>query len=707
MCGFSGAVFTSSSSFIKNSNFKENFYFHASKLNHRGNEQMRKLEFEHLLLSHFRLAFVDIMSNLQPMISTNKKWVIVFNGEIYNHQALRKKISANSKYEFLTKSDTETILAGFINYGLEIKNHIEGEFSIVICSTDGSEIIALRDPFGVKPLFLALENVQTNIFALAKELYSFQTKSIQFSSEIKGLSINKKWNREGFLRQFVGLYEPIRTPFENIIQLPPNSILHAKKQENFFNVNIHLTKSPIRSLNTSNEVNLNNLYDEFTDSFQKSVEHRMIAEVELGIYLSGGIDSKAVAFESSKYHSKIKPNQNLKSFTISFEQEEYSETSEALNFANQLGLKPNILKVNNENLIYSYKHATYYSENVQPYTNGAGKWWLSRFAGKQVKGVLTGDGADELLCGYPSFRYANWWKFALNNRPGKNVFDKLKNLPLGNNWRDSIYLKKFTYDNKNPWLAGSSAEGTGIDFVESLKNWGVPHPLYSQIETITIALLGPEEAAQWLIKQKESVSSWFSFGLNESPEFLHNPKNTLLLWQNYFCKTHLPVQILNWVGDRMEMANTVEGRTPFLSKEMSDITSKLKDYMLIKGFEDKSILRRSYQKKMGHNFVMTPKKQFGTPFLFQGNNLKSYLEKILLKANESNLFDAQYASKLYNILNEESSKETYSSHTLTHLYSAFQTLICFCNIDDFIIQGNIPIRDINFEENVIQSQKII
>ncbi|WP_397601695.1 asparagine synthase (glutamine-hydrolyzing) [Silvanigrella sp.] len=707
MCGYSGVIFNSTSIFSSNAEFKAKFFVNASNVKHRGNEPMRKVEFDNLLLAHFRLAFVDLASNFQPMLSKNKKWVIVFNGEIYNHNILRKKITAEQGYKFETKSDTETILEGFLNYGLEIEKYIDGEYSFVICNTDGSEMIAMRDPFGVKPLFLALEDVQTNIFSTAKDSYLFKTPSIQFSSEIKGLSIPKRWNKEGFLRQFVGLYEPIRTPYQNIIQVPANSFLYAKKQGDMFICKLQMKKVPVRPPLNDNDSNQEELYSEFAKSLQKSVAHRMLSEVELGVYLSGGIDSKAVTYEAVQYYLKNKIKNPLKTFTISFEAEEYSESTEALSFAQKMGVTPNILKVSNDNLIYSYKHAVYHSENIQPYTNGSAKWWLSRFTGKYVKGVLTGDGADELFCGYPSFHYASWWKFALNIQAGENILDRINKLPTGNSLKDSgVFAKKASSNEKDPWLAGSSSEGSGEDFIESLKIWGIPHPLFGQIKTIATSILGNEEALKWLADQKESVASWFSFGLSSEESFLTDPKNALLLWQNYFTKTHLPVQVLNWVGDRMEMANTVEGRTPFLSKEMSHIAAKLKDSMLIRGTEDKSILRRSYQKRLGQA-ALTPKKQFGAPFLFNEVTLKTHFDQIIVKAKETGLIDVKYVTSLYDFMKNDFLKKKASPHVLAHLNSAFQTLICFSYLDDFLIKGNAPSRNMDYEEKVITNQKII
>ncbi len=706
MCGYSGLIFSPSSIYAKDSQNKEKFFAAAARLQHRGNEPMRKEAFNNLLLSHFCLAFQGISSNIQPMFNQNKKWVITFNGEIYNFPKLRKKIQTEFEYNFQSKGDTEAILAGFLNYGQQIKDLLEGEYSFVISRTDGTEIFAMRDPYGVKPLFLALEGVDSKIFANAQEVYLFDTKSIHFASEIKGLMCEKKWDRNGFIKQFVGLYEPIRTPFQNIIQMPPNSFLYAKKSGDTFNTKIQINNKPIRNAFITENKNDNELYGEFSKRLSRSVHNRMLSETELGVYLSGGVDSRVIAYEASQYFLKNKINKKLKSFTISFKNEVFDEANESLAYAHKLNFTPHVLQILDQDLAYSYKHAVYHSENIQPYTNGAAKWWLSRFTAKHVKGVLTGDGADELLCGYPSFQYVNWWKFALHNREEKNLFDKIAKTPIGQSWRDSVYAKKFLNESKDPWASGSSAEGSGEDFIESLSIWGVPHPLFTQIKTIATSLLGADEAIKFLKEQRESVSSWFAFGLKNNHEFLTDPNNSLLLWQNYFVRTHLPVQVLNWVGDRMEMANTLEGRTPFLSMEMKNFIYNLKDNMLIRGFENKSILRRSYKSKIDSHYAMAPKKQFGAPFLFEEKGMKKSQQNILLKAKETNLFEEKAIKDLILVLNDPSFKKKSSPHTYTHLQAAFQTFMCFSLIDDSIVKEITPKRDIDYEEKVIINQKV-
>lgn len=697
MCGHSSFLFTGKSLWAKNDS-QNKFLEAAHKISHRGHEKMRTKFFPNLYLAHFRLAFQDVLENTQPLLSSDGAWAIVFNGEIYNYRELRKKLECESSYDFSTQGDTEVILAGFLTYGVKIQEMLEGEYSFSIFRTDGSECFAFRDPCGVKPFFIAAEGVSTDLFACAQEHYKFKTPILQFSSEIKGLAAEKKWNRPGVLRQAVGLYEPIRTPFENIIALPANSYLHAKRQGSYFNVRLHLKAESVRSSARGSGIH-SSIYSDFANCLHDSVKERTVSDVELGVYLSGGIDSKVVAYELAQLTKLQKKSHKLKSFTIGFQDAQYDESQNATAFAKQLNFDPHLIKVTNKDLQYAYPLAVYFSENVQPYTNGAAKWWLSLFTSQHVRGVLTGDGADELLGGYPSFRYANWWKFAMRARDGKNIFDKLKRNALGSVWRDSVYQKKFMNHAQNPWLSGSSHAGTGEDFLQSLSLWGVAHPLFGEIKAIACALLGAEEGMEFLSQQKESVASWFAFGLEPSEEFLTDSENALLLWQNYFFKTHLPVQVLNWVGDRMEMANTLEGRTPFLSSKMRNFVYALPDFMLVRGFEEKSILRMSYKNAIQQE-AFTPKKQFNAPFLYPQND-PEWIEQIEQAVCRTGLLDKKYVSALLAQSVEPDGANF--SYAQTYRQSALQTLASFAILDKSLVGCQVPTRDLDYEQQVLYS----
>ncbi|MBX9702512.1 MAG: asparagine synthetase B, partial [Silvanigrellaceae bacterium] len=456
MCGYAGILLSPSSQWKKGQLLEAEFLQAAKNLAHRGALPLRTEIFENLYLAHFRLAFQSIALSVQPWFSADKQWTIVFNGEIYNHLALRKEILNKLDYGFLTHGDTETLLAGFLAFGPKITQLLDGEYSFVIAKTDGSELFAARCYFGVKPLFLALENIATRQFSQAKKRYEFCTPGIQFASEMKGLQLKKIWEENGFLRQFTGLYEPICTPFENIIQLPPGSSLYAKKNNHAFKVELVLNKNAMRqNAQGTSTASPKELSDKFADILNKSVESRLLSEQELAVYLSSGIDSKSIAYEMNNLMRGAQSGKTLKSFTIGFRENDYDESDEALAFAREIGLDAYVIKVGQKELQYSYEHAVYASENIQPYTNGAAKWWLSLFAKQHCSGVLTGDGADEVLGGYPSFSYAAWWKFAMRNRKQHCLADKLSFLPLGNSWRDNVYKKRFASHTENPWLVAT------------------------------------------------------------------------------------------------------------------------------------------------------------------------------------------------------------------------------------------------------------
>lgn len=713
MCGFTGLIVAQHSHAAANE-WTSRFQAAAHKITHRGSDDSRLIQFRSLFLHHFRLAFQDLEAGRQPMLSSDGRFAITFNGEVYNHFELRKKLEkAYGSIHWKTLSDTETILQGWLLEGEGFFELLDGEFAFVIAKTDGSEWIARRDFFGVKPLFFQCADVNTRVFAIAQKTYHVQSALVSFSSEIKGLPGKKNWNRDGALRQFVGLFEPICTPFEEVIQCPPGGTIKGQHSTSsgspVFEIQVIPKTEALRTGESRSfwgDTRLSESLTQFRENLSQSVEDRLLSDVELGVYLSGGIDSKAVAFELAKNLKKRRVNWekgHLKSFTVGFETAGYDESQEAVAFAQHLGFLPHVLPISEAALNYSYPHAVYISENIQPYTNGAAKWWLSLYARKYVPGVLTGDGADEVLCGYPSFRYCSWWKFAQRNRP--------KNTKLGMHWRDEIYTKKFFSQTQDPWLAGSSAAGTGIDFTESLAQWGIFHPLYSQIKAITESVLGPAEADQWLHEQAESVRSWFLHGLTEDKQQVKTSgelaSKALYLWQNYFCNTHLPVQVLNWVGDRMEMANTLEGRTPFLSRRLREFIKTLPDVALIQGFTDKAVLRKAYATEFDRNFALTPKKQFNAPFiqfktLFEEFEASSILEKMNI---------SEKASKTANRLLQMSFVDTSSLSDVqerylhTHHLSALQTLVCASIVHRGLVEETTPVRDAGFEESIILKGK--
>lgn len=693
MCGFSGVAFSCTTVRDNYQYSLEAFRKSASRIVSRGDSDHQELIHDSTWLSHYRLAFQDLEAGIQPMLSQDGEHVIVFNGEIYNHLNLRPMVERQSGIKFKTRSDTETILEGWKALGNDFFQEFDGEFAFVILNLNTNEIIAHRDRHGVKPLFFRLNGIDTRLFSIHKPNYSFDTDCLEFSSEIKGIPGKKSWQRDGLLRQFVGLYEPICTPFTNIIHIPAGAIFTATKQDDSYHCELKTNEHPIRySGNTAVATE-----EEFEHVFRSAVKDRLLSDVELGVYLSGGVDSKSIAYELSKAKNK---SGTIKSFTVGFQHEGYDETGEALRFAKHVGFNPHVLRVDSEALNYSYPLAIQSSELVQPYTNGAAKWWLSLFTRQYVNGVLTGDGADEVFGGYPSYRYANWWKFIMRGRgKAKTVSDVqrlLKRTPLGESKRDQLYVGRFSAHSKNPWLSGASAEGNGSDFVDSLKMWGVPHPLFGQIQAITHGILGVEEGNNWLKAQTESIQSIFCAGLSGLEDELANPEHALLLWQNYFAKSHLPVLILNWVGDRMEMSNTLEGRTPFMSKGVYDLMSRQRDTLLVHGLRDKVLLRRTFARLFPAEFALTPKKQFNAPFLDSENLVNLFhSESIFEKAG---ICDNQKFNELGQLSKQLEKDNPFVS---THLKTAQQTAIAMSIVDHCVSDAKKIERDLSIEKKYL------
>jgi len=693
MCGFSGVTFSNLSSRDNYPFTLDVFRRSSSRIAHRGDTEHREFISDLAWLSHYRLAFQDVQAGAQPMPSQDGRHIIVFNGEVYNHLQLRKKIQQAFGFQFRTRSDTETILEGWKLLGDDFFKEFDGEYAFIIIDLATNQLLAHRDYYGVKPLFLRLPGLNTRVFSVFRPRYKFETLYLEFASEIKGLPGKKTWQKEGLLRQFVGLYEPVCTPFENVIQLPPGALLTVKSLNNVFHCQLTTNSRPIRY--TDNPVIATE--EEFEHVFREAVSNRLLSDVELGVYLSGGVDSKSVAYELAREKQQ---SGLIKSFTVGFVQEGYDETEEALSFARHTGFLPHVLHVDDEALNYSYPIAVQSSELVQPFTNGAAKWWLSLFARQYVQGVLTGDGADEVFCGYPSYRYTNWWRFAMRGR-GKasnsaEVHKLLQAKPLGQSMRDSLYISRFSAHHKNPWLSGSSAEGDGSDFIQSLATWGVAHPLFGQVQAITHALLGAEEGNHWLAEQGESIRSLFAAGLPGMEDELANPEHALLLWQNYFSHAHLPVLILNWVGDRMEMSNTLEGRTPFLSKPVYDLMSRQKDKMLVHGLRDKVMLRRTFARLLPEKFVLTPKKQFNAPLLDSNSMIERYqagavLEKTGICPNAT----------LTGLLEQAKVFEQENPYYATHLKTAHQTAISLGMVDYCIAEDLEINRDRQVEEKYL------
>lgn len=636
----------------------------AQRLRHRGNSDYREKITDNAALFHHRLAFRDLADGKQPLTDTQGQATIIFNGELYDFLPLRGQLE-NAGYQFQTRSDTEVILAAHLIYKDTLLTKLDGEYAFVI--NEEKQVTAARDVFGVKPIFLSNENLAKlpdDFFRTYKESYNFTLKGqLHFASEIKGLPIQLQWDQHGLERQVLGLYEEMQTPFTGVVSLPPGALFSAQWIHDEWQCTItrHVEKRRSSKL-VKSDFNFEVAAKELKTILSKNVRDKLDAEVPLGAYLSGGVDSRIAAYEMGKAGASIE------TFTVGFEGKDFDESQDVLHFTKKFpNLKARILRTTDESLAYAYPHAIYASELVQPYTNGAAKWWLSRFSRRHVRGVLTGDGADELFCGYPSYRYLAWWQF-------------YQRYP--SDLRKSLYAAKVEGKSKKYWEQGLSSLSDGSDLKQSLRSLGWEHPLFSQIQAMAKGF----QHSEVFKKEKEALLSYVSTDQYESP---------LTRWQNYFLHTHFPTHVLNWVGDRMEMANTLEGRPIFLSKSTLNFMRSLPDHALVKGMRDKAILRAAYRDELG-NFASGKKKQFNAPFLYNSAPLQHFLQEENVK--KAGVIPYEIIKKAKAGLKIQTPLERSFTQML------LQNLLVVHMLHEYLVVGNAPERDTSYEEQFLDER---
>ncbi len=665
MCGFLGAFAPQQNPWLPDEVKK--LREASSRLAHRGNTSSGERIQNHFALLHHRLAFRDLAEGKQPLTDARGRATILFNGELYGFEKLRQQLS--QLYDFRTRSDTEVILASWLVHGENMLSHLDGEYAFVIYDHRDGRIVAGRDPFGVKPLFFTGEKLKASLRHYA-ESYDLSTAGrIFFASEMKGLPVSLQWDQRGLDRLFFSLYEEMGTSFHNVFALAPGSLLICAPGEAGYSGTITRKVLKRRRPQRTPEDSFESSAHQLKEILRATVQSKLDSEVPLGAYLSGGIDSRIAAYEMGRSGARIE------TFTVGLEGEDYDETTEVSAFLKRYpNLRGRALRTNDKALEYAYPHAVYASELLQPYTNGAAKWWLSRFARRHVRGVLTGDGADELFCGYPSYRYLAWWRFQ-RRRPSVG--------------RAKLFGARVVGKNEKYWEKGLSSGSSGKDLLDAAQALGWLHPLWAQIEFAGALWSGSTRFPEVIRQEKEAIYSYVE------PDEGLSPMN---IWQNYFLHTHFPTHVLNWVGDRIEMANTLEGRPIFLSNATRQFMQRMPDAWLVRGMRDKAVLRRAYRDELG-KFSLTPKKQFNAPFLLQGKLGKEFLgPKALI---ETGLIDPARVSKAERILTT-SQDELEKSFARIFL----QNCLVAQMLDRYLVRREPPRRDIPFEEKFLDKHTV-
>jgi asparagine synthase (glutamine-hydrolysing) len=350
-------------------------------LAHRGPDDQGLFIDKNIGFGHRRLSILDVsVAGHQPFLSDDARYVMVYNGEIYNYKEFYPELKS-SGYDIKTNSDTEVLLKLYQLYGLKMLSRLNGMFAFAIWDKLEKKLTVVRDRMGVKPLYYSIYN---ETFYFASEQKALFTAGVPLKIADEGL-------QEYIFNRFVAGED---TLYENI-----NKVLPGHSMTLFENGKIETLKWWDLKTEIQNQALIKDPLEWFKGTFEDSVRLRMVSDVPVGVLLSGGLDSSSIltTLKKQKY-------ENIQSFNIGFKEEEHNESHLAKMLSEKLGYGFHTLQLEEEALFDSLLKATYFQDEPIMHLNEPHLFSVSQLAKPQVKVLLSGEGADELMGGYVRYK---------------------------------------------------------------------------------------------------------------------------------------------------------------------------------------------------------------------------------------------------------------------------------------------------------------
>jgi asparagine synthase (glutamine-hydrolysing) len=523
-------------------------------------------------LGHTRLSIIGLNNGEQPMTSQDGAVHLVVNGEFYGYREIRERLRA-SGYKFSTESDSEIALHLYDERGMQAAAELRGEFAVIIADERQQAMIAIRDRFGIKPLY-----------------YSVVNGEVFFASEIKALlamGVPAVWDLEGAIGGIGRSHE--KTEFAAISTVPPGCYAIARHGNvriyPYWDWEIPTAEEMRRDTRSEAEV-----VADFRAALLDSVRQRLIADVEVASYLSGGIDSCAVLGLAQQ--SIDRP---IRAFTLTFENPLYDEARVAEAQAKHVGASYHPIPITGREIADAYADAVWHAETQMFNGHGVAKYLLSRAVRDAgIKVVFTGEGADEMLGGYPYYRVD-----AVNDNPSLSAAEKaaLLDQMLGANPATRAFMM--------PTQVGTAE----MQAIERRLGW---LPATLNASAAMIAGMAPI-LREDLVTRTQGYQPLLS-ALDRLPlaqRVTGRDRLNQVLYIN--SKTVLPNFILNYLADRMEMAHSIEGRVPFLDHQVAAAAARVPVNMKVKGIREKHVLREATKDVLIPEVYDRQKHPFTTP----------------------------------------------------------------------------------------------
>ncbi len=541
-------------------------------MRHRGPDGMRVSPLEDFTLAFARLAIMDLSDNgMQPMFSADNKVGIVFNGEIYGYQKLRNRLIAKG-YRFRSTSDTEVILNAYLEWGEKFITQADGMFGMAIYDKRDGTIKLFRDRLGIKPLYYYYDGVN---FGFSSELKGILNMCSTVSFEIDPTAVYD-------YLQYLYIPEP-KTYYRNVYKLQPGHRMvfeiHSRrivKDSAYWRLKINENQGTQRKQA--------DLIEELRYLVRESVEEQMIADVPVGTFLSGGVDSSIVTYEGHRI------NPQLETFSMGFRDVRYDELKYAAELADRYHICRNEGIFERDTLKKHYYHMKNWYDEPFADTSAFPTYMVSKLAREKVTVVLTGDGGDEVFGGYN--RYKLIWQKEKENGPDHLLIS-------------AVYRKYSKYKKRS---------GVNYFWTDDLALWHaimMPAPGLNDRELKKCLGIDRDYDTLWAYRK---------YYIKELP-----PVTRV---QFLDLKTYLPGDILTKV-DRASMAVSLETRVPLLSRKLVEFSFSLSEEDRCPKGELKGLFKKAYEEEIGKNILYRKKQGFGMPNKYIGD--KKTLQEYLLE----------------------------------------------------------------------------
>ncbi len=553
-----------------------------ASLRHRGPDEFGIYFDEHATLGSARLSIVDLENGQQPIANEDESLWIVFNGEIFNDAELREELIARG-HRFRTKTDTEVLLHLFEEFGPEAVRRLNGDFAFAIWNAVDQTFFLARDRVGVRPLFYTVASGRLIFASEIKAILAHPDVAAAIDTTVLH-EVFTFWNTLG-----------ARTIFKNVCQLPPGHWLVGGAGA--FEIRRYWQLEFPDARDTRTEVQL---AADLEALLEASTTRRLRADVPVGAYLSGGLDSSLTAAIARRHVRK------LKTFSISFSDREFDESGFQMEVARFLGTDHEVIHATPARIMEVLPDVVWHAETPIMRPAPAPMFLLSQLARKHdCKVVLTGEGADEFFGGYDLFKEAKiraWWARQPRSRCRPRLLRRLYSDIAGLSGTTDAFLTAFFGEN-----------------LTRVSDTDYSHAIRWRNNRRTTRFINESPVEQSTLSELLEIPASFSrWDIVERAQYL---ESTIFL----------PQYLLSSQGDRMAMAHGVEGRFPFLDPAVIDFATQLPPRLKLRVLQEKYLLRKAAMKYLPPAIANRPKRPYRAPIdpVYFTSSAPDYVRELL------------------------------------------------------------------------------